>query len=985
MSQSLAVLSVLAALAASPAAERDSLYQTFTVAGAVEPAAEPGSLERTHITATSLPGGDEPAAEPGSLDAADETTATAAILSAEIDSLYQTYNATGATNVKIGTANKIILCINAAGDSLATFAPQEDPRKVEILTNYYMGEWYITHSRFADAVQCGIKALDATDGMEDEDLLSDLYNLLSVGHAYMGNYAEALVFGEESLQIDKKHGDKKAVSSDLNTMAGLYLLCHDASSAKSYIDEAIEIEKTLDSPTQMAIRCGMAADIYGELGEYPQAMEFAREAFRLDSLSGNAVKAAVRRSQIAGLYQKQDYPLEAKEQLLKALQVLKENEKLHSLSIVYNQLGDLEIEGGKEEDARDYYSKALALSKSTGNLYIESKARYGLWKSLKNSDISAAAEQLEAYSAIKDTLFQRDLAHSLESNRVRYGASTLAEHVALERQRGKMILTISVIAVIFLILWIFILLYAYHIKNRAAKTLAKAEKMRTDFFTNITHEFRTPLTVILGYSKELNENTLPRDVSPQKAGEMIYAEGKGLLSLVTQLLDISKIRLAIGNPDWRHYDIVAYIRMIVEVQNFEARRKAISMTYLPAQSPLEMDFVPDYIRKVMNNLISNSIKFTPVGGKIVIRTASTEDGLQISVADTGIGIPKEDINVIFKDFYRGHNADNHMGTGIGLSMVKQIVEALGGNISVESEVGRGTEFTVFLPVRHSSTPLPPPDPIEIEGREDAVKAAPTGLPEAEGIPEVMIVEDNQSVMQLMGSILGQKYHLIYASNGEDATQIAKESIPDLIITDVMMPQMDGVELCRLIRSDPLTSHIPIIIASARCTDEDKVRGIKAGADAYIIKPFNDEELSSLAERLIVSRHELAQKYASSLKSGEMVPTLAPADKAFLDKLSEIVEELMKECKVDVEGIAAKFNITRKQLTKKVSAITGESTIDYVTGLRMKRACELLSEEEGLPIYEVAYRCGYEDNAYFSRIFSHTFKLSPSAWRKAHKG
>lgn len=645
----------------------------------------------------------------------------------------------------------------------------------------------------------------------------------------------------------------------------------------------------------------------------------------------------------------------------------------------------MEFEEGQEEKAQDYYTKALELSESTGNLYIESKARYGLWKSLKGSNIHAAAVNLEAYATLKDTLFQRDLAQSLESNRVRYGASTLAEHVALERQRGKMILSLAIIAVIFLGVCIFLLLYAYQVKNRAAKTLAKAEKMRTDFFTNITHEFRTPLTVILGYSKELMEGTLPRDVSPQKAGEMMYAEGKGLLGLVTQLLDISKIRLAIGNPDWRHYDIVAYIRMIVEVQNFEARRKKISMTYLPDRAPVEMDFVPDYIRKVMNNLISNSIKFTPSGGKIVIRTASTESGFQIRVADSGIGVPKEDIDVIFKDFYRGRNADNHMGTGIGLSMVKQIVEALGGKITVESEVGKGTEFTVSLPVRHSSTPLPPPDPIEIEDRKDEYEAASQGLPQAEGIPEVMIVEDNPSVMNLMSSILGQKYHLIYAGNGEDAIQIARESIPDLIVTDVMMPQMDGVELCRLIRNDPLTSHIPIIMASARVTDEDRVRGIKAGADAYIVKPVNDEELRTLANRLITSRRELAQKFASSLRSGDETPDLAPADKAFLDKLSEVVEELMQECKVDVETIAGRFNITRKQLTKKVSAITGESTIDYVTGLRMEKACKLLAGEEDMPIYEVAYRCGYEDNAYFSRIFSQTFKLSPSAWRKAHKG
>lgn len=916
-----------------------------------------------------------------------------------LDSLYNVFSKASGTR-RIQAANELVLELNKyePDDAISLFHENETPARLDALTFYYMGERYVKASRFSDAVNCGIKALEAAErpGGGDERLLSDIYSLLSVAHSYLGNYSEALTCQQRGYEIDKKRGSPEALSSDLNTLAGLYLMCRDPEQAKSYINEVLDIERGLGRDDALAVRLGMAADIYGETGDLDKAMEYAREAFLTDSLSGNPAKAAVRKSQIAEIHVRQGDLREAERLLAEAIPVLRESRSLHSLSVACNQMGGIALKKSAKDDAARWYGEALDLSRSTGNIHIESKAEYGLWLSKKDSDPAAASSCLESYAAHRDSMYKEELAQALEANRVRYGTAVLAEHVAVEKQRNKMTVSMSVAAGIFLVIWIAILLYIYSVKSRTAKTLSRMERMRTDFFTNVTHEFRTPLTVILGYSKELKEGTLPHDVPPAKAGEMIYAEGKDMLSLVTQLLEISKIRLSIGEPDWRRGNIVAFIQMVTDTQAISAARKGIRLTYMPDRTEVEMDFVPDYMRKIMNNLISNAIKFTPDGGTVDVRTSVYAGDITISVTDNGIGIPEEDIPVIFEDFYRGQNAGSHIGTGIGLSLVRQTVEAMNGKITVRSAVGRGSAFTIVMPLSHGSKPLPAAgdepsgkagtDRTEarrlLASNDGADPALPAGRPGIDNVPVVMIVEDNLSVMHFIGSALGTGYSLEYVSNGANALDKAREILPDIIITDIMMPQMDGLELCRRIRSESLTSHIPVIVVSARGADEDRVSGIKAGADAYLTKPFNDEELSAMVGRLLESRRQMRERFSNAMDAGKKPDVnLTSADMAFLDKLDKTVEKLMAECSVDVESIAGAFCVTRKQLTKKVFAITGENTIDYVARLRVRKACSLLDDPAQIPVAEVALRCGYEDNAYFSRFFRQMVGMTPSQYRK----
>lgn len=908
------------------------------------------------------------------------------------DSLYSEWK-NSAKAKRIVLANRIVRELNNDNlqeDTLALFGDNENAVRMETLVHYDMGMHYIDQARFDDAVNCALKALDAASGLEDDGLLSDIYSLLSVGYSYLGNYAEALAFQQKGYEIDRRSGNDAALSSDLNTLAGLYLLCHDAESAKSYIDKAIGIERRLDRKGPLAIRLGMAADIYCETGELDKALEYAEEAFALDSLYGIETKAAVRKSQMAEIYIKKGMSATAESLLAEAIPLLQHGGSRHSLAVACVQMGNISMKNDDRASAAKWFKNALEQAQSTGNRYIESKSEFGLWQSLKDSSPSTAASYLESYAAHKDTMFRKELADALEANRVKYGAAALAEHIAHEKQRNRMIGTSAGIAVISLILIIAILLYAYSIKSRHAALLSEMERVRTDFFTNMTHEFRTPLTVILGYAKEMKDGTLPHGISLSRLGEIIYSEGNGMLALITELLDISKVRLSTGTQDWKHGNIVAYIQMLVDKHAIEAERKRVSLTYIPAETSVEMDFTPEYFLKVMNNLISNAIKFTPADGCIEVSSHTCKNSLIIKVSDTGIGIPKDDLPIIFDEFYRGSNGKGHVGSGIGLALARQIVLSVGGDISVESDVGKGSVFTVILPLSHGDRPLPafvPDGMVQPDvfrhgtGNSGTAQMTPE-LPRTGKTASVLIVEDNLAVMRLIGSALGDCYSIIYASNGTDAMERAKSSIPDLVITDVMMPRMDGVEFCRNIRREPLTSHIPVIIVSARSTDEDRINGINAGADAYLAKPFNPDELASMARHILESRKHLRKKFSRAFEAG-MNPKedMSPSDKDFLDRFDRILDGLMADCSVDVESIAERFCITRKQLTKKVSAITGENTIDYITHLRIQRACSLLDDDGNLPIAEVALKCGYDDNAYFSRIFRQMTGMTPSQYRK----
>ncbi len=515
------------------------------------------------------------------------------------------------------------------------------------------------------------------------------------------------------------------------------------------------------------------------------------------------------------------------------------------------------------------------------------------------------------------------------------------------------------LTVILLLAVISALLYVQRMRHRSMEMMREASRLREDFFTNITHEFRTPLTVILGLSRKIRENTeVPQSVSDKAS--TIERQGNRLLTLVTQLLDISKVKSVIGEPNWQHGNICAQVAMLLETYIDYAANRGVTLKY-HYDKAIEMDFVPDYVNKVMSNLVSNALKFTPNGGTISVNLYQRGDRLHIDVSDTGHGISSDKLAHIFEPFYTTGDTGEAKGTGIGLALTQEIISHLNGTITAESQVGKGTTFHIVMPIQNRSA--------------DPVTETEIGN---SGKPIIVVAEDNADVADLLCTQLEPFYEVVAARDGVEALKHAGEIIPDLVITDVMMPNMDGMALARAIRANDLTAHIPIIMVTARVTEQDRIEGIKAGADAYLVKPFNTEELLTRVAKLLEQRIMLRDKYAQTI-------TQAPvSDDAIEDHFLARVEQVIvahinKGEDITVTMVADDLNITARQLHRKVTGLINQSPAALIRITRINCAKTIMAAKPEMPLKSVALACGFTDYSHFAKVFRTVTGVSPTAW------
>lgn len=503
------------------------------------------------------------------------------------------------------------------------------------------------------------------------------------------------------------------------------------------------------------------------------------------------------------------------------------------------------------------------------------------------------------------------------------------------------------------------LLYVQRMRHHSMEMMREASRLREDFFTNITHEFRTPLTVILGLSRKIRENTeVPQSVSDKAS--TIERQGNRLLTLVTQLLDISKVKSVIGEPNWQHGNICAQVAMLLETYIDYAANRGVTLKY-HYDKAIEMDFVPDYVNKVMSNLVSNALKFTPNGGTISVNLYQRGDRLHIDVSDTGHGISSDKLAHIFEPFYTTGYTGEAKGTGIGLALTQEIISHLNGTITAESQVGKGTTFHIVMPIQNRSA--------------DPVTETEIGN---SGKPIIVVAEDNADVADLLCTQLEPFYEVVAARDGVEALKRAGEIIPDLVITDVMMPNMDGMALARAIRANDLTAHIPIIMVTARVTEQDRIEGIKAGADAYLVKPFNTEELLTRVAKLLEQRIMLRDKYAQTITQASV--TDDTIEDHFLARVEQvIVAHINKGEDITVTMVADDLNITARQLHRKVTGLINQSPAALIRITRINCAKTIMAAKPEMPLKSVALACGFTDYSHFAKVFRTVTGVSPTAW------
>ena len=544
--------------------------------------------------------------------------------------------------------------------------------------------------------------------------------------------------------------------------------------------------------------------------------------------------------------------------------------------------------------------------------------------------------------------------------------------------------------------------YRMQLKRRLAlaetERLKEVNQFKSRFFTNISHEFRTPLTVILGVNEQLNhaneQGDLPidRKTLGNKLG-LIRRNGENLLRLINQILDLAKLESNALKINYLQGDVLAFLRYISESLHSLANANNMLLRVESDQAKIMMDYDPERLLQVVHNLISNAIKFTPSGGRVVLKAESTTfeklSILRITVQDTGVGIPSEELPFIFDRFFQARNQEQAKagGTGIGLSLTRELVKAMGGSISVESPApatGKGTVFTVHLPItRNAPEETFYPETSFVQELPISLQQPKMAQDHLENRPLVLLVEDNPDVMEYLGSCLTEQYRLAYAYNGRAGIEQAMEIVPDLIISDVMMPEKDGFEVCETLKNDERTSHIPIILLTAKATVEDRIAGLRRGADAYLAKPFRQEELTVWVEQLISRRRLLQTRYANPgalpVSSGEVSEELVLED-AFIKKIRDVLETHFSDADFSVHVLCRELAMSRPQVHRKLSALTNRSTTEYINAFRLEKAQTLLQAGTH-NVSEAAFAVGFNDPRYFSRLFSEEYDVSPSDFRR----
>jgi signal transduction histidine kinase/ligand-binding sensor domain-containing protein/DNA-binding response OmpR family regulator len=523
-----------------------------------------------------------------------------------------------------------------------------------------------------------------------------------------------------------------------------------------------------------------------------------------------------------------------------------------------------------------------------------------------------------------------------------------------------------------------------HIDHQERLRLLEIDELKTNFYTNITHELRTPLTVILGVTEDISEELDESEKKKYRSKLNVLARNsKKLLQLINQVLDLSKVENNKLTLKPVCDDVIHFLKVITESFHSLAKHKNIEFVYYNETESLCMDFDREKFLIVISNLLSNAIKFTPEYGKIILHVKSSagDDGketLVIKVKDTGIGVSEEDQKNIFDRFFQVKSRDKDVseGTGIGLAIVKEYINLMNGTVEVESREGKGTVFTIRIPVTRKAPKEKSGQPAgAVNGAEEDRDIAGDGHIDLNS-PVLLIVEDNKDVADYIASCIDSGYQIIFARNGDEGIEKAVKYIPDIIITDLLMPDKDGLEMCNTLKNGTATSHIPIIMLTARSLEQDKLKGYSAGADAYLIKPFNKKELLVRIKQLTELRKKLQQKYSGLAMQTEKPVSL---EDEFLNTIFSMIDKNIDDTEYKSAILARDMGLSESQLYRKIKAITNVSTAICIRNFRLEKAKEMLKDCT-LNISEIAYRCGFNDPAWFAHAFKEKYKVSPSEYR-----
>ncbi len=819
---------------------------------------------------------------------------------------------------------------------------------------------------------------------------------------------EAIDAEMEAERFSKRHGLLLPLARSYNYLAIINLSLGCIDEAKHFVQKAIDTDRLTGSDQNTHNYLGIACEVYNVAKEPDIAIRYGHQAVDAARALGYDAGVVNHLSQLSYAYNRKGNLQQALAMSKEAVRTVEEMEvvdrNLLAISLEYVAFNLLDMK--RNSEAVPYIRRAIALQEELGNFRSACYDHLSLAEALEVDYPHESNKAMHRYAVMLDSLHRAEMHEALSNANAALHNEELQEANEEGQRRERLIAIAAVVGILLLLGVIAVLAYINRLRKRTQQATKRLQADREAFYTNVTHEVRTPLTVILGLAQKMR--TAEKDAAKRDSLAIIERNGQLLLNLVNQLLDISKLTSDNLQFFWQEGDVAAFVEMIAERYRPLAAINGVNLIYQGPSQPIHIFFVADAIQKMVGNLLSNAIKFTPNGGTVTVGVSSEANKYLVSVTDNGIGIQPEDIAHLFEPFYQGAN-HTRTGTGVGLSLVHQLAKALDGQVKVSSSPGVKTIFSICLPLKeHLSegerlaiatysadiqTLSPPPSRISAQADRRPEMVTENHVSD-DGQTRILVVEDNADVSAFIGSVLGESYAVAYASDGAEGVRKATEWMPDLIVTDVMMPEVDGLELCRRIRSSEMTNHIPIIIITARTTDSDRLNGFEAGAEAYLCKPFLAEELLLRVSKLLEQRRLLQQKFKLSMavnkeeKTGSSSTThettiyernLSEANSAFLRKVNEAILRLMPEGKLDVQDVAAAVFLSRSQFGRKLRAVVDMSPSDYINDVRLNEVRRLLHVQPPLTLLDIALRTGFSDHAHLTHAFRRKFGMPPSQY------
>ncbi|WP_326283432.1 tetratricopeptide repeat protein [Tamlana sp. 2201CG12-4] len=917
-----------------------------------------------------------------------------------------------------------------------TVAREEGDKETETKSLYQLGAIYIRQGNYDKAMVFFEKGIEKSKEIINQFLTAQGFYNLSRFYESKNDFAKALTYLEQAREIYEKLGKKKNIAYCHISFGRIRQEQGNYEAALSSFFISLRINEELDNQSGISVIKSNIGHTYMLISKFDDAIRYFKEALIIDYANNDQEGILINMINLGATYQKIDSYKEAlnnyKEALIIARQLnYKEDEGIllgnigstlkslghfeESLTSLFsalkleeennynkahtlNDIAETYLAFKKPKEASKYAQLAIDTSLKINDPSQLRYAYHNLAKSFKEQGNYKKAYPLLVKSyAIKDSLFslskekqmgQLQLAYETEKKEQEIAALQQQKQTADFRRNTYLVSGLLITAILFL------LYNQQRQKSKKNRLLFEKEhqlaKMKTNFFSNISHEFRTPLTLILGPIKILKSGVKNAKMSYHL--DAMERNASRLLSLINQLLDLSKIESGSSILELTESDIVSVIKGVSMSFQSKVEAKKIELMVTSDVEHLQVYFDREKVETILINLITNSFNFTPNKGKISVSLEVIEDTqhkqhCKIAVKDNGKGIPNEDIDTIFNRFYQSSNQQDSQydGSGIGLALTKELVELHKGSISAYSKEGEGTEINVMLPLgkAHFSEQeftqvlkkeTPKTSNVLIKSIEQPDFAS-TNRSEASS-PILLLIEDNADVMQYIKEILGDTYQILEAKNGEAGIEIAKEHIPDLIISDVMMPKKNGYEVCKTLKQDEKTSHIPIILLTAKASLDDKMQGLLSKADTYLTKPFVPKELLVRIQNLIESREKLRIKYK---KEGVLKPkdiTVNSIDEKFLNRLIELVEFNMSNENFGVTQLSIEIGMSRSQLHRKLIGLLDQGPSKFMQSFRLQRAHDLL-KQKAATTSEIAYQVGFGSPSYFTKCFRKHFGYTPT--------